>query len=233
MLVRMQQPNAFDELTAQLQQLQQTGSLTHTQAQTLLSLAQQLQLGSHGSLAVPENEDWSSTVAIANSGRRRRFVRWDTSAVPHFPPPSSSASTTRLSNPVHEDMEDNDAASAAALAPSEYTRDTLVESGDHEDDELDEEGEDFDTAEGHSANRDTGNGNSLLHTVPPNDRSDGADPDTAAADLPGLPRYLSALPGDDMDAAGKKALKFIIDSSYCLHSSSTVSPLISHGRGRR
>lgn len=194
----------FDQLTAQLQQLQQTGSLSLIQAQALLGLAQQLQFrpGPH----FRSHEDRSSVIAVANEGRRRREVRWDASAAPRMRSPVRSSAP-----PASEEADDNDAASAAAQAPSEYAHGASAGPGDRDDEEdvdVDEEGADFDTAEGHVVSGAQGRGpvkrSGLLlsQAVPSRDEErDSGGGDTAAADLPGPPRY--ALPGDDMDAAGE------------------------------
>lgn len=209
--------SAFALLEAQVLQLQRAGSLSPTQAQTLLSLAQQLQLPPPLRQAPSlGNEDRSSTIAVTNTGRRRREVRWDASAAPrlHSPP----ARGPGAAGP--EDADDNDAASAAAQAPSEYAHSAIAEPGEEEeeDDDVDEEGADFDTAEGHGAADDAAPDALMRQAVPP--RGGGGSSDAAASDLPGPARY--ALPGDDMDAAGEAEC---CGSALCLPLSPLPPPL--------
>ena len=195
----------FDQLTAQLQQLQQTGSLSLTQAQALLGLAQQLQFRPGRAPHSRSHEDRSSVIAVANEGRRRREVRWDASAAPRL-----RSSVRGSAPPASEEADDNDAASAAAQAPSEYAHGARGGPGDRDDEEdvdADEEGADFDTAEVPAGAPGRGpvmrSGGLLLSQAAPSrdEQRDTGGGDNAAADLPGPPRY--ALPGDDMDAAGE------------------------------
>lgn len=187
----------YVQLTAQLQHLKASGSLSNEQAQVLLSLARQLQLGAADRVSLAE--DQISTIAVAHTGsRRRREVRWDASAAPRQRLPTNHASAARMGVPL-EDADDTDTASHAAQAPSEYAHGASTEAGDRDED-LDEDGIDFDTAELYAGGvRAALHGGSDLKAEPQGN-------DSAASDRPGSTRY--ALPGEDMDAAGKRPVPF-------------------------